>query len=547
MSFDSQSQPPIAYFCAEFGLDSKYPWYAGGLGVLAGDTLKQAVDNHVNLVGVGLMYRGDRSIQKINAQGEQEDEDFIFDPVAAGLEHVYLDNNPLFIKVHLTQIDVWCRCWKKTLSPEVTLYLLDTETDQNQMSERSITHVLYSGTEDSLLKQQLILGIGGVKLLHQLGIHPHLFHVQEGKPAFLHWQLVRLHMDEHGMTFDEAVQAAKNKTVYTNHTLVAAGNQTVSTYLLRVYGEYYAQKMGISIDRLLGQGIEHDPENFALTRFALNTSRKASGVSQLHTQLSQQTWPEYNWVNITNGVHLPTWQSSLIKKATTDQDLWSAHVQEKRNLADFIKNRTGFTYNSDWLVISWARRLAGYKRFDAIFSDVARLAAIIKQQDRPVQLLLSGKAHRLDSAGKRMLQDIISYLSNELSGSALYIPNFDLDVARMLVRGSDVWLNTPEYGKEASGTSGMKAISNGVLQCTVADGWSAEVNWQDLGWTLDSDRIGDSLYETLEQQIIPLYFQKNELGYSPAWLERMKKSIILAEQFSTERMLKEYQSKLYLV
>lgn len=536
---------PIAYFCAEFGLDVKYPWYAGGLGVLAGDTLKQAADDQINLVGVGLMYRGDRSVQKINAQGEQTTEDFIFDPVAAGLEHVYLDDNPLFIKVHLTQIDVWCRVWKKTISPTVSLYLLDTETDQNQMSERSITHVLYSGTEDSLLKQQLILGIGGVKLLHQLGIHPQLYHVQEGKPAFLHWQLVRHNMDEHGMTYDEAVQAAKNKTVYTNHTLVAAGNQTVSSHLLRVYAEHYSRKMGISIDRLLESGLEQDPDKFVLTRFALNSARKASGVSQLHTKLSQQTWPEYNWVNITNGVHLPTWQSPLIKAAQTESELWSAHLQEKQNLAAYIKDKTGFTYNSKWLVVSWARRLADYKRFDALFSDVAKLAGILKSQDRPVQLLLSGKAHRLDDAAKRTLQDIIGYLSNELSGSALYIPNYDLDVAKMMVRGSDVWLNTPEYGKEASGTSGMKAISNGVLQCTVADGWSAEVDWTDLGWTLDSDRISDSLYETLGQQIIPMFYQHNDAGFSPSWLIRMKKSIQLAEQFSTKRMLHEYLESLY--
>ncbi len=543
MSF-SNSQP-IAYFCAEYGLESKYPWYAGGLGVLAGDTLKQAADNHLPLVGVGLMYRGDRSVQKINAQGEQEDEDFIFDPLAAGLEHVYLDDNPLFIKVHLTQIDVWCRCWKKTLSPEVSLYLLDTETDQNQMSERSITHVLYSGTEDLLLKQQLILGIGGVKMLHQLGIHPKLYHVQEGKPAFLHWQLVRQHMDEHGMSFEEAVQAAKNKTVYTNHTLVAAGNQTVSTHLLRVYGEYYAQKMGVSMDRLLEQGIEQDPEQFAQTKFALNTSRKASGVSQLHTQLSQETWPGYNWVNITNGVHLPTWQSPLIKAATNDQELWRAHVQEKQNLAGYVKHKTGYTYDPNWLIVGWARRLAGYKRFDALFNDINRLAGILKGQDRPVYLLLSGKAHRLDSAGKRMLQDIIGYLSNELSGHALYIPNYDLDVARMMVRGTDVWLNTPEYGKEASGTSGMKACSNGVLQCTVPDGWSAEVNWANIGWTLESDRISDSLYETLENQVIPLFYQGTEPGKSTAWIQRMKQSIELSRHYSAERMLQEYQEKLY--
>ncbi len=537
---------PIAYFCAEFGLESYLPWYAGGLGVLAGDTLKQAADDQVPMVGIGLLYRGEAAIQVLTQEGEQQEADQPFDPVAAGLEHVYVDDMPLFIKVHLTEIDVWVRCWKKTLSDKVSLYLLDTDTDQNQISERSITHVLYAGTEETVIKQQLILGIGGVKLLHALDIHPTMYHVQEGRPAFLHWQLIRSYMDDHGLHFDEAREQAKQKTVYTNHTLVAAGNQGYDSHLLKRYATYYAQKMGISVETLLDPGKENDPDRFYVTRFALNTSRRASGVSQLHTDLSAKTWPGYTWVNITNGVHLPTWQDATTASLVNDPaGLWRRHIENKRTLANFVHDRTGFGYNPDQLVITWARRLAGYKRFGALFDDITRLVALVKQLDRPIQILMSGKAHRYDSAGKQQLQSIIQLFQTELAGHALFIPNYDLDVARHLAQGSDLWLNTPEAGREACGTSGMKAISNGVLQCTTIDGWTTEVDWAGIGWTLSDQNVSQDIYRVLETEVVPMFYNRNEHGIPEEWVKRMQASMKLSEKFSAKRMLAEYQEKLY--
>jgi len=540
------AQNPIAYFCAEFGIDSHLPLYAGGLGVLAGDTVKEAADQGLPFVAVGLMYRGENAIQEITSDGMQQEKDLDVDPLSLGFEHVYVDDMPLFIKVHLTTIDVWARCWKKTLKNGVTLYLLDTETDQNLKQERVITHALYSGTEESLLKQQLILGIGGVKLLHALDIYPNLYHINEGRPAFLHWQLIRTYMDTHGLSYEEARDKAKSKTVYTNHTLVAAGNESYNVNLLKTYGLYYAEKMGISIDKLLEPGIEDNPEKFNMTRFALNVSCKASGVSLPHYELSKKQWPEYQWHHITNGVHFPTWQDQEMRACDKDGNcIWTVHQRNKKDLREYIQKTTGFAYDENRMVISWARRMAGYKRPQEIFDDINRLKNILTNLQYPVQILISGKAHAKDTQAKMFLQEMIHHMQHELSGYVLYIPNYNMEVAQYLVRGSDVWLNTPTKGMEASGTSGMKAAAKGVLQCTVRDGWTEEVDWYGIGWDLDPNHLSSSFYHLLESDIVPKFYQRDENGVPQAWLERMKKTLTMALQYSATRMMNEYKQKLY--
>lgn len=537
---------PVAYFCAEFGFDANVPIYAGGLGILAGDTIKQAADSNFPMIGVGLLSRGFGMRQYITPEGEQVDQDWFFDPRSVGLENVYVDDEPLFVKVHLTEVTVWLRCWKKTFANGVVLYLLDSETDQNQLPERSLTQVLYCGTKELQLKQQLLLGIGGVKLLTKLGIHPSLYHLQEGRPAFLHWQLIRQLMDTHKIEYESARRLAKEKTVYTNHTLVAAGNQSYSMDLLHVLAGYYAEKMKISIDELLKQGIDGDPTQFSVTRFALNVSRKASGVSKLHSKLSEEQWPEYRWTNITNGVHFPTWQSPRIAATkNSPHELWQNHLQEKQDLANFVQAQTGYTFDPNRLVITWARRLAGYKQMEILFTDVQRLAKLIKQVDRPVQILLAGKAHQGDVQGKKLLKQIIGYMQNELSGHALFVPNYNISVAQALVRGSDLWLNTPIHGQEACGTSGMKAASNGVAQCTVPDGWAAEVDWSSTGWALTPNFTAENLYDLLENEIIPTFYERDHEGRPVKWIEMMQKTIEMADHFSAQRMLIEYQSNLY--
>lgn len=539
------SHHPVAFFCAEFGIDAQLPIYAGGLGILAGDILKEAAKEQLPMVGIGLLYRGEGAAQIITPDGQQEEVNVDYDPLAAGLEHVYLDDMPLFIKVHLTEIDVWVRCWQKKIGPTVTLYLLDTDTDQNHVSERNICSSLYVGTEEALLKQQLILGIGGVKLLHALEIHPALYHMNEGRPAYLHWQLIRSYMDEHGMTYEQARELAISKTVYTNHTLVGAGNAAHNADLLKAYSAYYADRMGITVDKLLESGLNADG-NFNATEFALSIAHKVSAVSQLHYKLCQEAWPQYSWVGITNGVFMPQWQDSDIAAvASTPALLWDVHQAKKQDLMEFVKTRTGYGYDPQRLVVTWARRITGYKQLGALFSDLERLKHIVSQPGREVQLLIAGKAHAQDIESKGLIQQVIKYFQNELAGYALFVPNYNLEVAQNLVKGSDVWLNTPEYGMEASGTSGMKAISNGVLQLTVPDGWAAEVEWPGKGWNLDADHVADSIYTTLENTIIPTFWERDTTGIPQEWVKMMQASIALSVQYSAQRMLKQYIEQLY--
>ncbi|MFC1653315.1 alpha-glucan family phosphorylase [Patescibacteria group bacterium] len=545
---DLSSDKPVAYFCAEYGFKSDLPLYAGGLGVLAGDTVKAAADQSLPFVAVGLMYRGGNAKQILDAHGWQTEKDVEIDPVSSGFEHVYDADDPdqpLFVRVHLTTQDVWARVWKRTVNKS-TLYLLDTYTDQNAVEDRGIAHALYFGSEESLIKQQLVLGIGGVKLLTSLNIEPRIFHVNEGRPAFLHWQLIRKFMDRNGMSYEEAKEKAKSSTVYTNHTLVRAGNQAYDSEILRNYGQYYAEKMGVSIDELLSDGIDKSTSKFSLTEFALNTSRKASAVSKVHYELSKNIWPEYSWVGITNGVHLPTWQDEEIaREQHSIKSLWKTHKKKKRELSDFVKEKTGYSFDPSRLVISWARRIAGYKRPNALFEDITRFANTLKNKERPVQLLMAGRAHVKDESAKKMLQMIVEYMQEELSGHALFIPNYDIDVSQMMVRGSDVWVNTPTPGQEASGTSGMKAAANGVLQLTVEDGWTAEVDWQEIGWTLDGRHLSDSFYLRLEHDIISQYYNRGSDNIPHEWVSKMQKSIGLAHKFSSKRMLQEYQEMLY--
>lgn len=548
MAHDESCTLPVAYFCAEFGLQADLPIYAGGLGILAGDTVKEAADMKLGMVAVGLLYRGVKTVQKIDESGWQTEEDIPIDPVASGFEHVYRvddEEQPLFVKIHLTIDDVWARVWKKTVN-NVTLYLLDTDTDQNEADDRHVTHALYYGDEETLIRQQLILGIGGVKVLSALGIKPCVFHVNEGRPAFLFWELISELMDE-GLSYEEAKAKAKERIVYTNHTLVRAGNQLYNTDILRTCALYYAEKMGVTIDELLSPGVDETVGGaFNMTLFALNTSHRASAVSQIHHTLSKSIWPEFDWVNVTNGVHMPTWQHQEIVEAKDDpQQLWATHLDKKRQTMEFIRSHTGYGYDPDRLVLCWARRIAGYKRPNSLFEDVARLKAILTNQDRPVQLLLAGKAHASDTAAKKLLQEIIKLMQTELSGHALFIPNYNIDIARMITSGVDVWVNTPIPGQEASGTSGMKAIANGVLQLTVEDGWAAEVDWHETGWSLDGNHLPQTFYFRLEEDVVPAYYNRNEAGIPEDWVARMQRSIELSKQFSTTRMLQEYRDKLY--
>ena len=324
-------EQPVAYFSAEFAVDNNLPIYAGGLGVLAGDILKEAADQGIHMAGVGLLYKGEEARQHISPEGQQIETNADYVPEQQGLELIRDSyGQPVLVKVHLTQVDVWVQIWRKKLGETVNLYLLDPDNPQNHSHERRQAWAIYAGTQEEIIKQQLILGIGGVKALHALGIRPALYHVNEGRPSFLHWQLIRQAMDLHGKSFAQADQEATAMTVYTNHTVVKAGNQTYDLDLMKAYTKYYSQKMGIDVDKLLQPGVD-EQGRFDVSLFALNTSARASSVSAPHLQICQQNWPGYNWVNVTNGVHMPTWSDErLSREKLTDEDLWQYHLDNKR-------------------------------------------------------------------------------------------------------------------------------------------------------------------------------------------------------------------------
>ena len=541
------AENPIAYFSAEFAIHNGLPIYAGGLGVLAGDILKSAADLGIHMAGVGLLYKGEEAHQKITLEGNQEEVNFDYIPENEGLELIRdATGQPVFVKVHLTQVDVWLQIWRYKIGETVNLYLLDPDNPYNHSHERRLAYALYAGTQEEIIKQQLVLGIGGVKALKVLKLEPALYHVNEGRPSFLHWQLIRSVMDDKGVSYRTAKKQAIQQTVYTNHTIVAAGNQTYDLDLMKAYTKYYAEKMGINAVDLLKDGLDKQGR-FDVTLFALNTSGRASSVSQSHFKVCKKLWPKYNWVNITNAVHFPTWHDAHLSSELSDEELWQAHLEAKRQTQTLIAARTGFNYDPNKLVITWARRFASYKQPDLLFRDLHRLQDIALSTNRPVQILVAGKAHVFDSESKSMIREIIGYMSRELRGNALFIPDYNLEMGAALTRGSDVWLNTPRKGEEASGTSGMKAISNGVIQVTSADGWAEEVDWSDesTGWVIDHKDMQASLFALIEDKVIPTFYHRDEKDLPTKWLKMMRRSIVLSSQYNAERMMEEYCTKLY--
>jgi len=537
---------PIAYFCAEFGIDNSLPIYAGGLGILAGDLLKAAADENFPMIGVGLLYQGKFSIQKIKEDGWQEELDNNYRLEDCGLEPVLDGGNTLFVVANFAGQDVWINAYKKMLASNTYLLLLTTNNQYNTDVWKGAMVANYCCDDENQLRQQMILGIGGIKMLQALHINPKIIHLNEGRPIFLNWQLIHQIMNTKRTSFEKARKKAKSMTVYTNHTLLKAGNLTYPALAVKKYAAGYVNALDKKTDLLVEPGIEKDTGKFSISKFALNVSSKASAVSQIHGKLSKKEWPGFNWFSITNGVHLPSWQdSSFANPNISSDEIWENHLRKKRELREEVQKRTGFGYDENNLIISWARRIADYKRLTSIFKDIGKLKSILSHSSKPVQLLVAGKGHYGDDAAKKIVQEVIKIMQNELSGHTLYIPNYNIKLAKYLVSGSDVWLNTPEFGLEASGTSGMKALSNGVLNCTVADGWANEVDWKNTGWMLDSDNISNDLYDKLSKKIIPLYYKRNKKGIPEGWIKKMAASIKLSQQYSAKRMLNEYKENLY--
>jgi len=601
----TSKQEVIAYFSLEFALTESFPNYSGGLGVLAGDHLKSASDLGLPLVGVGLLYYEGYFHQALGADGWQDEE---YTPIELGSQpaHLLRDDagQPITVAVPFAGRDLQAALWQIDVG-QTPLILLDANIDANSPQDRTICSRLYGGDLEMRIQQEMLLGIGGVRAIQALGLQAAVCHMNEGHSALLAVERVRMLMEESGAGFDEARLPVAAATVFTTHTAVAAGIDLFPPELVRRHlGHYYSQ-LGLDDHTFIGFGRTNpndDHEPFSMALLGLRFSGFRNGVSKLHRRVSQHLW-QSAWPNlpedqvpiasVTNGVHLPTWvaheigglydealgpawrdepASAAMWERVQDipnESLWSAHVRQRRRLLERAGAQQRETaarggvpapaaLDPEALTIGFARRFAGYKRATLLFRDPARLAEIVSRLDRPVQFIFSGKAHPRDEQAKQLIREVLQYSRRpEFRGSIVLLERYDVDLARSLVQGCDAWLNTPLRPLEASGTSGMKAVANGALHISVKDGWWWEGFVPGLGWAIGNDRLDDdpevqdaldaaSLYDILENEVVPLFYERDQLGMPQEWVRRMKGSIAAyAPVFNSSRMVAEYAEGAY--
>ena len=611
------AQNPAAYFCAEYGVHNSLPIYSGGLGILAGDHLKSASDGGVPLVAIGLLYRYGYFRQKIAHNGWQT-ENYLdsFDNELALSPVTDSNNERITVKIHIRNREVFAQAWLARVG-RISLYLLDTNVEDNSEVDRLITGHLYGGDTETRIVQEKILGIGGVRLLRRLAVEPAVYHLNEGHSAFLTLELAREFLQKNpDSSFADAVADVRERCVFTTHTPVAAGNDTFPPEQIEgCFDENFIRALQISKTEFFALGRTNAGDTgewFGMTPLALRMSRSANGVSEKHGEVSRQLWlkmfPEKTSVenvpitHVTNGVHAPTWVApvfqtvyekhvgenwtEVLKDETAwraavekipDAEIWAAHLHLKRLLVAYIRQKTfsaetgahdtinehgnaSRLFSADVLTVGFARRVAAYKRWDLILSDVERLLKIVGDAEKPVQFVFAGKAHPQDKTAKALLQKLMSLDEKNVWGKrAVFIEDYDQEVARYLVQGVDVWLNVPIRPMEASGTSGQKAAMNGGLNFSILDGWWIEgyngVNGFSIGAaedkeTDDEEKINredaESLYRILETKVVPTYYKKDQNDLPAEWIERMRDSLItLTHRFSSDRMLKDYIEKIY--
>ena len=598
---------PIAYFCAEYGFQEALGIYSGGLGVLAGDHMKSASDMALPAIGVGLLYRKGYFRQSIDADGHQEHNYPDYDLSRLPLSRVQDQNGlPLTVSVALPGRDLAVAVWLAQVG-RVPVLLLDTDLPENDESDRPITHILYVRGREMRLHQELVLGVGGVRAIRALGLKPAAWHLNEGHSAFLLAERAReLVMD--GTALDRAWQQVRRNSVFTIHTPVSAGNERFDADLVRRVAGPLLDEGGVPVEKVLelGVGTDGDRAQFDMTAFSLRLTNGANAVSQLHAETANATWTgvmDHKILGITNGVHGPTWvgapTTDLLERyldadlddldASTQQgrfwerieriparDLWDGHLRQKRVLAHFAQRRLRSQFarhgeapsvlaeldsalDPSILTIGFARRFATYKRAGLLFSDIDRLAKMLWDAERPLQVVFAGKAHPADRPGQKVIQEIFQISrSPKMRGRVFILEDYDMRVGRFLVQGVDVWLNNPRRPLEASGTSGMKAAQNGVPNVSVLDGWWDEGFADDNGWAIGGRETNpdeaaqdwadsQDLYRILEEEILPRYYTRDASGVPAGWLAVMRRAMATSLwQFSTTRMLHEYTERLYL-
>ena len=605
-----EQRPSIAYFSMEYGLSSVLKIYSGGLGVLAGDYLKEASDSNVDLCAVGFLYRYGYFTQTLSMDGQQianyEAQNFGQLPIERVMD---ANGQPLIVDVPYLDYFVHANVWRVNVG-RISLYLLDTDNEMNSEFDRPITHQLYGGDWENRLKQEILLGIGGILILKALGIKKDVYHCNEGHAALINVQRICDYVAT-GLTFDQAIELVRASSLYTVHTPVPAGHDYFDEGLFGKYMGGYPSRMGISWDDLMDLG-RNNPgdkgERFCMSVFACNTSQEVNGVSWLHGKVSQEMFssiwkgyfPEESHVGyVTNGVHFPTWSATEWKELyfkyfnenfwfdqsnpkiweaiynVPDEEIWKTRMTMKNKLVDYIRKSFRDTWlknqgdpsrivslmdkiNPNALLIGFGRRFATYKRAHLLFTDLDRLSKIVNNPDYPVQFLFTGKAHPHDGAGQGLIKRIIEISRRpEFLGKIIFLENYDMQLARRLVSGVDIWLNTPTRPLEASGTSGEKALMNGVVNFSVLDGWWLEGYREGAGWALTEKRTyqnqehqdqldAATIYSILETEILPLYYARNKKGYSEGWIKVVKNSIAqIAPHYTMKRQLDDYYSKFY--
>ena len=606
----NKERASVAYFCMEFGITQVLKIYSGGLGILAGDYLKEASDSNVDMCGVGFLYRYGYFTQSLSMDGQQiakyEAQNFNSLPIERVLDE---NGNPLVIDVPYTNYMVHAYVWRANVG-RISLYLLDTDNDLNSEFDKPITHSLYGGDWENRLKQEILLGIGGILTLKRLGIKKDIYHCNEGHAALCNLQRLCDYV-ESGLTFNQAMELVRASSLYTVHTPVPAGHDYFDEALFGKYMGGYPARLGISWDELIGMGRQNPDdhnERFCMSTFACNTCQDVNGVSKLHGWVSQKMFsplwkgyfPEENHVGyVTNGVHFPTWAATEWRKIydkyfdknfmndqsneeiwhainnVPDEEVWSTRMALKQKLVDYIREKFTENWlrnqgdparvvsllqriNPNALMIGFCRRFATYKRAHLLFTDIDRLAKIVNDPEHPVLFFFSGKAHPADGAGQGLIKKIYEISQRpEFLGKIIFLEDYDMQLARRLVSGVDIWMNTPTRPLEASGTSGEKAEMNGVVNLSVLDGWWVEGYREGAGWALPEKRTYENqayqdqldaatIYGLLENDIIPMYYNRNKKGYSADWVKVIKNSIsTIAPHYTMKRQLDDYFDRFY--
>ena len=604
------TRPSVAYFCMEYGINQVVKIYSGGLGMLAGDYMKEASDSNVNMCGVGFLYRYGYFKQTLSMDGQQiakyDAQNFNSLPVERVLDE---NGQPMVVDVPYMNYQVHAYVWAMNVG-RIKLYLLDTDNDMNSEFDRPITHALYGGDNENRLKQEILLGIGGILTLKKLGIKKEIYHCNEGHAALCNLQRLIDYIKE-GLSFNEALELVRASSLYTVHTPVPAGHDYFDESLFGKYMGGYPQMLGITWDEFIGMGRtnpEDHSERFCMSTFACNTCQEVNGVSKLHGWVSQRMfapiwkgyYPEESHVGyVTNGVHFPTWTATEWRKVyakyfdknyiydqsneslwhaiynVPDAEIWETRMALKKKLVNYIREKFAATWlknqgdpsrvvalldsiTPNALYIGFCRRFATYKRAHLLFTDLERLSKIVNNPERPVKFIFSGKAHPADGAGQGLIKKIFEISQRpEFLGKIIFLEDYDMQLARRLVSGVDIWMNTPTRPLEASGTSGEKAEMNGVVNLSVLDGWWVEGYREGAGWALKQERTyqnqgyqdqldAATIYSLLENGILPLYYNRNEQGFSEGWIKTIKNSIAtIAPHYTMKRQLDDYYDKFY--